>query len=65
VVGVPEREVPALHIPIRAGEMAGGDETAAARGIEAIRDIDVQEVDEEFIRLTAAILSTGLIPAKA
>ena len=46
-------------------EAAGGDETAAARRIEAIRDIDVLEVDEEVIRLTAAILSTGLIPAKS
>jgi hypothetical protein len=46
-------------------EAAGGDETAAARRIEVIRDSDVLEVDEEVIRLTAAILSTGLIPAKA
>ena len=46
-------------------EAAGGDETAAARRAEVICDIDVLEVDEEVIRLTAAILSTGLIPAKA
>ena len=46
-------------------EAAGGDEAAAARRIEVICDIDVLEVDEEVIRLTAAILSTGLIPAKA
>lgn len=46
-------------------EASGGDVTAAARRVEAISDIDVLEVDEEVIRLTAEILSTGLIPAKA
>lgn len=46
-------------------EASGGDSDAVRSRMEAIEGIELLEVDEEVIRLAEAIMSTGLIPAKA
>lgn len=46
-------------------EAGSGDLEAAERRLEAIKNIDVLEIDEEVIDLAEKIMATGLIPAKA
>ncbi len=46
-------------------EVSSGDPEAANLRMNALRDIDLVEVDEEVIQLAQVILGTGLIPTKS
>lgn len=46
-------------------EAASGNESAAIKRMEALDGIELLEIDEEVIRLTKIIMTTGLIPSKA
>jgi len=46
-------------------ECRKGDAEAAARRLAVISSLDVLQIDEEVIKLTDAIMKSGIIPAKA
>lgn len=46
-------------------EVSAGDTDAAEKRLGAVKKIDILEVDDEVLRLSAEIMATGLIPAKA
>ena len=46
-------------------EAAAGDAQAATRRLEAIRELDLLEIDEEVLRLAASIVEAGVIPPRA
>jgi hypothetical protein len=46
-------------------EVSAGDENAATRRVDAIRDLAVLDIDEEAVELAVALVTEGLLPEKA